>query len=126
MNDNNFGEQLLAQGVGTAANMVLPGLGSVLSGVYGHFQQQKAQRDQFATQQRTLREADNPYGYGLGGTLKGSIDFSKYLGRKHAKGGIATDHKGLPNDTKQLELEGQETRLQNGKDVYIFSDQLTI
>lgn len=64
--------------------------------------------------------------YGIGGMLKGDMDLASYHGKSHANGGIKIDDTGKPSPVGTKEVEGKETRMNIGDQVYIFSDQLTI
>ncbi len=118
-----------AQGVAGLGDSIVPGLGSALStaiGIFGQgFMKHAANKDiESSLTQMTVNT--NPFGFALGGILKGRDDFSYYKGQSHSTGGIKTSSTGIPTKNGINEVEGGETKVQLNNQDYIFSNRLKI
>ena len=128
----NGGEigSMIGSTVGTAANLIAPGLGSILSPILGNVgsllggkvDAKKSMRERLS--QSTVNT--NPYGYENGGYITGTDDLVKYTGRSHSNGGIGIAPSGIPTFNPIAEVEGDETRLKIGKISHIFSKKLKV
>ncbi len=122
--------QAIGSLVGSAANMIVPGLGSILSPVLGMagaaigggIDKQNGLR---ATYGKATTNT-NPYGFELGGMIGGQEDLSYYKGRQHRHGGILVSGNGTPSYNPVAEVEGGETRWKVGNKAFIFSKKLKV
>ena len=122
--------QAIGSLVGSAANMIVPGLGSILSPVLGMagaaigggIDKQNGLR---ATYGKATTNT-NPYGFELGGMIGGKEDLSYYKGRQHRHGGILVSGNGTPSYNPVAEVEGGETRWKVGNKAFIFSKKLKV
>lgn len=113
--------ELIGQGIGMAANLILPGIGQVLSPLFGAMGQKT---DALQTEQDRINQLNtsvNPYQYKMGGELEDNM----YKGLTHEQGGININEEGIPAFDGDLEVEDNEY-LYTTKDnkQYIFSDLL--
>jgi hypothetical protein len=122
--------QAIGSLVGSAANMIVPGLGSILSPVLG---MAGAAIGGGIDKQNSLRATygkattnTNPYGFELGGMIGGKEDLSYYKGRQHRHGGILVSGNGIPSYNPVAEVEGGETRWKIGNKAFIFSKKLKV
>lgn len=119
--------------IGAASNLIVPGLGSVLSPLLSGLGSMIGQKDDeaYALQQHynQINTTTNPYQLALGGAI-GDTDNYKFKGNSHANGGINIDQFGMPTPSSNLEVEGEESAADvmiNGKKIkYVFSNKLKI
>lgn len=119
--------------IGSLSNLIVPGLGTVLSPLLGGIGQALGKKDDeaYAIQQHynQVNKVTNPYQLKHGGAV-GSEDNFKYQGNSHAQGGIDITKDGLPTVSSDIEVEGGENMVEvmlNGKKVkYVFSNTLKI
>lgn len=132
MQYGNGGEigSMIGSTVGTAANLIAPGLGSILSPILGSVgsmlggkvDAKKSMRERLS--QSTINT--NPYGYENGGYITGKEDLAIYTGNSHSQGGIGITENGIPTYNPMAEVEGNETVLRIGKKSHIFSKKLKV
>lgn len=119
--------------LGAASNLIVPGLGSVLSPLLSGLGSMIGQKDDeaYALQQHynQINTTTNPYQLSHGGAI-GDTDNYKFKGNSHANGGIDIDQFGMPTPSSNLEVEGEESAadvIVNGKKIkYVFSNKLKI
>lgn len=119
--------------LGAASNLIVPGLGSVLSPLLSGLGSMIGQKDDeaYALQQHynQINTTTNPYQLAYGGAI-GDTDNYKFKGNSHANGGIDIDQFGMPTPSSNLEVEGEESAadvIVNGKKIkYVFSNKLKI
>lgn len=119
--------------IGAASNLVVPGLGSVLSPLLSGLGSMIGQKDDeaYALNQHynQINATTNPYQLAKGGAV-GDADNYQYKGNSHANGGIDIDQFGMPTTSSNLEVEGEESAADvmiNGKKIkYVFSNKLKI
>lgn len=119
--------------LGAASNLIVPGLGSVLSPLLSGLGSMIGQKDDeaYALQQHynQINTTTNPYQLAYGGAI-GDTDNYKFKGNSHANGGINIDQFGMPTPSSNLEVEGEESAadvIVNGKKIkYVFSNKLKI
>jgi len=123
----NLGGELLQSGVGAVGNMLLPGLGTVASGVLGKFLEQDAMGDQVQKNMEKVQSVKNPYSFQDGGMLQGATDAATFKGNSHSQGGIGVNANGVPAANTKLEVEGEEFKVNlPNKKTYIFSTKLKV
>lgn len=110
---------------GPFANMLLPGLGSVVSALGQVYDVNKAKADSYK-QFDKFKTSTNSFGYSHGGELKGKADFATYDGNTHAESGIKTSTTGIPTENGTIEVEDKETLVKAQGRNYIFSHQLKV
>lgn len=110
-------------------DLALPGLGPVLSASLSILQAGLGKKMFNENIEKSLAQQTintNPFGFALGGVLKGKEDLGYYKGRSHISGGILTNPKGIPSEKGINEVEGEETLFKYKNMSYIFSDKLKI
>lgn len=115
----------IAGGIGTGIGLAfgVPGLGQVTSLIGSKIGERIGKpedlTDQYNKKYTIMKN---------GGKLIGDIDFAKYKGNSHSKGGINVDELGVPtNDpNSNIEVEGEETKVSIDGEDYIFSKQLKL
>jgi hypothetical protein len=119
--------------IGAASNLLVPGLGSVLSPLLSGLGSMIGQKDDesYALNQHfnQVNTSTNPYQLEHGGVI-GDDDNFQYKGNSHSQGGIDVDSFGMPTSSSNVEVEGEESAadvIVNGKKIkYVFSNKLKI
>lgn len=104
-----------------------PALGAVAGIGVNMYQNSKAQ-DEAVPKQNTMVNS-NPYGFELGGMLKGIEGIEQFVGDKHSdpSGGISVSPGGVPvSDSNQKVEDGETVFDVGGGRKYVFSAKLVI
>lgn len=119
--------------IGGLSNLVVPGLGAVLSPLLSGLGSMIGKKDDesYALNQHfnQVNTTTNPYQLEKGGII-GDDDNFQYKGNSHSQGGIDVDAMGMPTMSSNVEVEGDESAadvIVNGKKIkYVFSNKLKI